>query len=83
MYQTLEYIPSVEGGAHAVRPDVLNVGSGKAIVVQEGKAIQATWKKSTDTSLTRFYDLSGNEIPLVRGEIFIQSIPPDYPVVIW
>jgi hypothetical protein len=83
MYQTLNYISSVEGGQHAVRPDVVNVGSGKAIVIQEGKQIKATWKKKTNTSLTRFYDSSGTEISLVRGEIFIQSIPPDYPVVIW
>jgi hypothetical protein len=53
-----------------------NVGSGNAIVFKEGKAITGTWKKASDTALTRFYDNSGNEIPLVRGEIFIQSVPP-------
>jgi hypothetical protein len=58
------------------RVAIANVGSGKAIVFKEGKAITGTWKKATDTALTRFYDSSGNEIPLVRGEIFIQSVPP-------
>jgi hypothetical protein len=53
-----------------------SVGSGKAIVFKEGRAITGTWKKASDTALTRFYDSSGNEIPLVRGEIFIQSVPP-------
>jgi Protein of unknown function (DUF3048) N-terminal domain/Protein of unknown function (DUF3048) C-terminal domain len=53
-----------------------NVGSGKAIVFEEGRAIVGTWVKTDDTDLTRFYDASGNEIPLVRGEIFIQSVPP-------
>lgn len=53
-----------------------NVGSGPAIVFKEGKAITGTWKKPTDTALTRLYDDAGNEIPLVRGEIFIQSVPP-------
>jgi hypothetical protein len=58
------------------RINVGNVGSGQAIVFKEGKAITATWKKPSDTALTRYYDDSGNEIPLVRGEIFMQSVPP-------
>ena len=57
------------------RPVVANVGSGKALVFKEGNAIKATWKKTSNTDLTRLYDSSGAEIPLVRGEIFIQSVP--------
>ena len=53
-----------------------SVGSGKAVVFEEGAAIVGTWKKTSNTALTRLYDSSGNEIPLVRGEIFIQSVPP-------
>ena len=64
------------------RPVVHNVGSGKALIFQEGREIVGTWKKKTNTSLTRFYDSSGNEISLLRGEIFIQSIPPTYGVTI-
>jgi hypothetical protein len=60
---------------HNARPVVANVGSGKALVFEEGKAITATWKKTSNTALTRLYDSSGNEIPLVRGEIFIQCVP--------
>lgn len=58
------------------RIQVGNIGSGNAIVFKEGKAITGTWKKASATALTRFYDSAGNEIPLVRGEIFIQSVPP-------
>ena len=58
------------------RINVGNVGTGKAIVFKEGQAITGTWKKTSDSALTRYYDASGNEIPLVRGEIFIQSVPP-------
>jgi hypothetical protein len=58
------------------RIDIGNVGSGKAILFKEGRAITATWKKATNQALTRYYDSSGNEIPLVRGEIFMQSVPP-------
>jgi hypothetical protein len=59
-----------------VRPVVGNIGSGSAVVFKEGKAITATWKKTTNAALTRFYDSKGKEIPLVRGEIFLQSVPP-------
>ena len=75
IYQVVTEDPSVEGGKHARRPNVHNVGSGKAIIFQEGQQIAATWTKKNNTALTRFYDTSGKEIPLVRGEIFIQSIP--------
>jgi hypothetical protein len=75
IYQVVTEDPSVEGGKHARRPNVHNVGSGNAIIFQEGQQIAATWTKKNNTALTRFYDTSGKEIPLVRGEIFIQSIP--------
>jgi hypothetical protein len=80
MYQVDTIDPHSEPG-HA-RPDVINVGSGKAIVFQEGTAIIGTWKKTSTTALTRFYDSTGNEIELVRGEIFIQSVPPTWAVTI-
>jgi len=73
MYQTVSQAPLDFG---IERIEIANVGSGKAIVFKEGKAIAGTWKKTSDTALTRFYDDSGNEIPLVRGSIFIQSVPP-------
>jgi Protein of unknown function (DUF3048) N-terminal domain/Protein of unknown function (DUF3048) C-terminal domain len=71
MFQTYAMEPSLD----EMRPVVGNVGSGKAIVYKEGLAIQATWKKTSNTALTRFYDTSGAEIPFVRGEIFMQSVP--------
>lgn len=80
MYQAVSIDPYSEYD-HA-RPDVANVGSGKAIVFQEGSQIVATWKKTSNTDLTRFYDASGSEMELVRGEIFMQSIPPPYAVTV-
>ena len=71
MFQTYAMAPSLDH----LRPVVGNVGSGNAIVFKEGQAIVGTWKKPSTTALTRFYDASGNEIPFVRGEIFIQSVP--------
>lgn len=64
------------------RPWVYNVGSGKATIIMEGQAIDATWKKASNTALTHFYDSSGKEISFVRGEIFMQSVEPDTAVTI-
>ena len=73
LFQVLSYDSVVDPGHN--RPVIAVVGSGKAIVFKEGKATVGTWKKTSNTDLTRVYDSSGNEIPLVRGEIFIQSVP--------
>jgi hypothetical protein len=71
MFQVYKIVPSLD----KLRPVVSNVGSGKAIVFEEGRAITGTWKKTSNTALTRLYDDGGNEIPLVRGTIFMQSVP--------
>jgi hypothetical protein len=71
MFQAYAVVPSLD----KMRPRVTNVGSGKAIVFEEGRAIVGTWKKSSNAGLTLLYDQGGNVIPLVRGEIFIQSVP--------
>jgi hypothetical protein len=73
MFQTVTF-DYVDFGIQRV--NVGNVGTGQAIVFKEGKAITATWKKTSDAALTVLYDSSGVEIPLVRGEIFMQSLPP-------
>ena len=73
MYQAYGTDPNSLDEAN--RPFVYNVGSGKATVFMEGQAIAATWKKTSNTALTRYYDSSGSEIPFVRGEIFMQSTP--------
>lgn len=52
-----------------------NTGSGKAIVLQNGKVIQATWKKADRLARTKYYDAAGKEISFVRGLIWIQTVP--------
>ncbi len=71
MFQKYAVVPSLD----KMRPQVTNVGSGKAIVFKEGQAIVGTWKKTSNAALTQLYDSSGKLIPLVRGEIFMQIVP--------
>jgi hypothetical protein len=60
---------------HHARPDIKTLGKGKALVFREGRVVKATWKKKGDTGPTLIVDADGKEIPLVRGQTFIQVVP--------
>ena len=51
------------------------IGSGKAIVFQDGQATEGTWKKEKRISRTKFFDSKGKEILLNRGPIWIEILP--------
>lgn len=57
-----------------------NVGSGDALVWQDGKETKATWRKPTRLSRTIFYDLNGKEISFDRGQIWIEMLPIATPI---
>ena len=57
------------------------IGTGPATVFLDGKAIEATWKKTDRTSRTRFYDSSSAEVAFNRGPIFIEVVGPDSGVL--
>lgn len=57
------------------RPDLTDVGTGKALVISEGKTITATWSKSAADAPTKLIDATGREVALVRGRIFFEVVP--------
>ena len=62
-----------EGGQHLLY-DI--IGTGDALVFQNGKAIKATWVKEDSDTLARFTDASTQkEIEFVRGQTFVQIVP--------
>jgi Protein of unknown function (DUF3048) N-terminal domain/Protein of unknown function (DUF3048) C-terminal domain len=63
-----------ESEPHHHRPLLDHIGKGTALVFHDGHVIRGTWRKASASGLTRFFDESGNEIPLVRGRIFIQVV---------
>jgi hypothetical protein len=73
LFQRLSYDPESEPGYR--RPILGQVGSGEAIVFRDGVRFDSTWKKDGIGGLTRVYDASGLEIPLVRGPVFVQVVP--------
>lgn len=56
------------------------IGSGKAQVFRDGKVITGTWKKRGRTTRTKFFDKTGKEIPLNRGQIWVEVVPADSSV---
>ncbi len=54
---------------------VETVGSGKAIVFQDGLATEATWKKSGQFEQITFTDKENKEILFNRGQVWIVALP--------
>lgn len=53
------------------------IGTGNAKVFMEGKMIEGTWKKTSRTSRTLFYDTGGKEIKFIPGQFWVEIVPPD------
>ncbi|MCL4367413.1 DUF3048 domain-containing protein [Patescibacteria group bacterium] len=51
------------------------IGSGKALIFQDGKVIEGTWNKASRTDRTIYKDSQGKEIAFNRGVIWIQTVP--------
>lgn len=58
------------------------VGSGTAWIATGGITIKGTWRKTSLTAPTLFYDASGNEVVLTAGQTFIQVMETTDPVKI-
>ena len=61
-----------EGNAHLLYGDI---GSGKAIVFQDGKEIKGTWNKASRTARTIIKDSTGKEISFNRGKLWFEILP--------
>lgn len=57
------------------RLDYTLIGSGKAIIFMDGKAVDATWSKTARDERTKFYDMNGKEIQFNRGNFWIDIVP--------
>ena len=53
-------------------------GSGEGKFFTNGKMIDITWKKSSNSDITRYYDASGNEIVLNQGSTWVCLIQNSY-----
>ena len=56
-------------------PEVVATGTGKAYVLRGGRVVQGTWKRPSLADITKFYDRSGNQIPLAPGTTWVELLP--------
>ncbi|PIU36990.1 hypothetical protein COT02_03245 [Candidatus Roizmanbacteria bacterium CG07_land_8_20_14_0_80_34_15] len=52
-----------------------NVGSGDILFFKNGQVVKGTWSKETEEDNIKFFDNSGKEISIVRGQVFIEMLP--------
>lgn len=60
-----------DGTAHLL---YRTTGQGRAIVFQDGVAIEGTWEKPSPAERTRFYDSDGKEIAFNRGQTWVEVL---------
>ncbi|MDO8573220.1 MAG: DUF3048 domain-containing protein [Candidatus Daviesbacteria bacterium] len=51
------------------------IGSGKALVFQDGNVTEGKWIKTNRLSRTKYVDKNNKEIELNKGQIWIQTVP--------
>ena len=51
------------------------IGSGKAIVFQNGEAVEVTWEKDARTERTKYFDRKGKEITFTPGKVWVEILP--------
>lgn len=56
------------------------IGEGKALIFQDGQAVEAKWVKKTRLDRTKFFDTKGKEIKFTAGKIWIEILPLDTKV---
>ena len=56
------------------RRKITTIGSGDALVFQDGLKIEATWEKKSQDERLRFYDKSGSEIQFNRGTTWVEVV---------
>lgn len=55
--------------------DITTLGTGEAVIFQNGYAMQGRWEKNTVADQIRFYDTTGAEIALAPGQTFVEAVP--------
>jgi len=53
------------------------IGSGQAKILAEGQLIKGTWRKTSQTDRTLFYDENGTEIKFIPGQLWVEIVPPE------
>jgi hypothetical protein len=64
------------------RRAIQTLGSGEVVVWKKGMLVHGTWKKTSLTDRTRWYDMHDQEIALTPGKIWVEIVPEEIPLTI-
>ena len=59
------------------REQIDTIGSGKAVIFQDGTVQEVTWTKTSKAAQIVFTDAAGKDVPLARGQTWLTSVPSD------
>lgn len=65
------------------RESIGTIGSGGAVIFQNGVAQEVTWHKPDRATGITFTDAEGKDVPLVRGQTWIAAVPNGTGSVTW
>lgn len=68
------YTATPPGGGKGL-PSTRSIGTGKAFVFAEGRVIEGTWERETETDWFTITDEAGNVVPIPAGKIWISLVP--------
>lgn len=74
----LQHVPEGDYIEGKGRVNFSVTGEGTVEVMRNGVVTTGTWKKANRLDRTRFYDAAGVEIPLARGNTWIEIVPAGY-----
>lgn len=74
----LQHVPAGDYIEGKGRVNFSVTGEGAVEVVRNGVVTKGTWKKANRLDRTRFYDEAGVEIPLARGNTWVEVVPEGY-----
>lgn len=66
----------VASAADTRSPEAVSIGSGTAIVLTDGKAIEGRWERSSIDAPLTFLDSSGQPISMSAGRTWIEMVEP-------
>lgn len=70
-----QYTASPSSGGGTSLPSSRTTGSGTAYVFADGRVIEGTWERETESDWFTLKDADGNVIPVPPGKIWISFVP--------
>ena len=59
-------------------PSVKTVGEGRAVIMHNGKMLDATWKRGSNLDPFHIVDNAGNTLYVPKGKPWISLVPNTY-----